>query len=209
MRAGGIERVVDLALERRDSLRLSADQVKKLQDFKTDLGKQRDELREQMDKARKDSNGDRDKMREEMQDFREKMQKSRDDQRKKFEGILSDAQRKQLQAMMPRDGGRQGGRRRQAGRAGFQRGAMRAPGAPGFGPGARGFGRGQAFQGAPGLGARGFGGPGFAGPGMAPGAGNPMAAYRQGWLDAMRALRDGRAAQDGPPPPPPATGGRR
>lgn len=118
----GIERIVDLALERLDSLALSAEQVNKLEDLSADLGKSR----------------------EQMQELHEKMLSTREDERAKLEEILSEPQRARLQELTRRVGLRgprgQGGD--PAGPGGPGRGGRGAGGrrdaamGPGFGPGA-------------------------------------------------------------------------
>lgn len=178
----GIERIIDLAIERRDSLKLSNDQVTKLRDFKADLGKRREDLRAQLDEARQDANGDRQAMRERMQGLRQKVQAGREEERKRFEGILSEEQRGRLQALAPRGRGGRGGQPGRGDRAGAgaRRGAM-APDGPAFGPPG-----GMRFRGGP-------AGPRF-GQGFVPGwgrmgAGAADMAYWRGWRDAMRAAR--------------------
>src|SRR5688572_12396587 len=63
----GVERAVELALERRDSLGLSADQVQRREAFKGELERSRTELREEMERAREQSD-DRAEVRERMEE---------------------------------------------------------------------------------------------------------------------------------------------
>ena len=97
--------MVELALERRNSLGLVDEQVRSLEAMKTDLGQVNAQLREDMAALREDAAGDRGVMRDRMQAFRENVRDARVAQRERFDDILSEQQRDRLAAMMrPRRG---------------------------------------------------------------------------------------------------------
>jgi hypothetical protein len=153
----GLERLITLALERRDSLGITSEQVAGLEALRAEVERGNTALRERMEAARGDSAGDRRAARERMRGVVESTRAEREAQRERFEQLLSQEQRDLLRPML------------RGGRAGPD--GLRRP--------ARGAGRRGAA-----IGARGFG-PGF-GPGLTPG-GPVARAYREGLRDGLRA----------------------
>ena len=168
-----IERAIGLALERRDSLRLSGDQVQQLEALRTDMREENTDLRDQMQELREEALGDRGAVRDRMAEFQAKARELREGQQGRFDDILSQEQRDRLGELMRRSGPRRpDGRGRGARGGGFR---------PGSEPGPGGTGGGRPMVGA-------FG-PRFGG------GGPEMRAYLQGLRDGLRAgvrFRGGR-----------------
>ena len=103
---GGMDRLIGAALEQRDSLALTPDQVGALEALRTDLSRRNGELREQMEAARAEAGDDRETMRERMQGFMETVRTEREAFRSRFDEILTEPQRERLPELLR---GRRGG----------------------------------------------------------------------------------------------------
>ena len=161
-----LERSVGLALEGRDSLGLSGEQVQQLEALRTEIRDETTALRDQMRELREEALGDRGAVRERMAEFQERARELREGQRGRFDDILSQEQRDRLGELM-----RRSGPRRPDGRG---RGGARGRGfRPGAGPDPGGTGGGRPLLGAVG---RRFGG-----------GGSEMRAYLQGLRDGLSA----------------------
>jgi len=141
----GLERLIGLALERRDSLALTADQVDGLAALRAEVERTEAAVRDQMEQARADTTVERSELRERMRTVMEQTGAERAAQRERFDQLLTQEQRERLRPLL---------RGSRSGRPdGFRRGP-RGPGRRGAGAiGARGFG--PRF-GAPGLVARAY-----------------------------------------------------
>ena len=157
---------IERALERRDSLGLSGEQVQQLEALRTEMREENTALRDQMRELRDDTLGDRGAVRDRMAEFRTQARELREGQRGRFDDILSQEQRDRLGELMRRSGAR-----RPDGRG--QRGARGRGFRPGAGPGLGGTGGGRPMVGAVG---RRF-----------QGGGPEMRAYLQGLRDGLRA----------------------
>ena len=97
-----IERAIGIALERRDSLRLSGEQVQQLEALRTDIQEENADLRDQMQELREEAVGDRGALRERMEDFRAKVRELGEGQQGRLDDILSQDQRDRLGELMRR-----------------------------------------------------------------------------------------------------------
>jgi hypothetical protein len=131
----GLERLIALALERRDSLGISSEQVAGLEALRAEVERSNATIRDQMEAARADSVGDRRATMERMRGLVESTRAERQAQRERFEQLLSQDQRERLRPLL---------RRERAGRPDGLRRTVRGPGRRGGAIGARGFGRGFA-----------------------------------------------------------------
>lgn len=95
-----IGRAIGIALERRDLLRLSGEQVQQLQALRTDMQEESVDLRDQMQELREEAVRDRGTVRERMEDFRAKARELREGQQGRFDDILSQDQRDRLGELM-------------------------------------------------------------------------------------------------------------
>jgi hypothetical protein len=87
-------------LERRDSLRLSGEQVQQLEALRTDMQEGNADLRDQMQELREEAVRDRGAVRERMEDFRAKARELREGQQGRLDDILSQDQRDRLGELM-------------------------------------------------------------------------------------------------------------
>ena len=122
-----IERSVGLALERRDSLQLTDEQVQQLEALRTEMRDRSTDLRDQMRDLRENAGGDRGAVRDRMEEFRAQALELREGQRGRFEDILSQEQRDQLGELMQRSRSR---RPEARGRGARDQGVRRGAGGP-------------------------------------------------------------------------------
>ena len=161
-----IERSLGIALERRDSLGLSGEQVQQLEALRTEIREENSDLRDQMRELRDGALGDRGAVRDRMVEFREQARELREGRQGRFDDILSQEQRDRLGELMRRSRPRHPDGR---GRGGARGRGFRS----GVGPGPGGTGGGRPMVGAFG---RRFGG-----------GGPEMRAYLEGLRDGLRA----------------------
>lgn len=95
-----IDRAIGIALERRDLLRLSGEQVQQLEALRTDIQEENADLRDQMQELREEVVRDRGTVRERMEDFRAKARELREGQQGRLEDILSQDQRDRIGELM-------------------------------------------------------------------------------------------------------------
>jgi hypothetical protein len=131
-----LERLIGLALERRDSLALSADQVEGLEALRSEIEQSDAALRAQMEQARADTTVERSELRERMRTMMEQARAERSAQSERFEQLLTQEQRERLRPLLrgPRSGRPDGFRRGPRGPGGPGPAAIGARGrGPGFG----------------------------------------------------------------------------
>ncbi len=167
-----LERVIALALERRDTLELSTDQIRELEELRSEIDRSEADLREQAELLREEAGDDREQIRERMRELMESGREAREAQRERYEQVLTRDQRDRLAPLI---------RRR-------LRGQRAGPGPQRFRDGPRG----PAGRRGAGIGRDRFGG-GFGPASMAQ-------AYLQGWRDGVRAgaRRGGGMRRSGP-----------
>lgn len=167
-----LERVIVLALERRDTLELSTDQIRALEELRSELDQSEADLREQAEMLREEAGADGEEIRERMRELMESVREAREAQRERYEQILTRDQQDRLAPLIRRQLRGQ--------RAG--RGPQRFRDRPRGPAGRRGLG----------MGLDRFGG-GFE-------AAQIAQAYLQGWRDGVRvgARRAGGLRRSGP-----------
>jgi hypothetical protein len=133
-----LQRLIGLALERRDSLGLSAEQVEGLEALSADVERSGARIREQVDQARADTTGDRRAQMERVRAVLESMRGERQAQRERFEQLLTQEQRDGLRPLL---------RGQRANRPDGLRRPPRGPGRRGAAIGMRGLGRGPVLGG--------------------------------------------------------------
>ena len=97
-----IERSVGIALERRDSLGLSSEQIEQLEALEAEIREGIAGRRERMQELREGARGDRAAARERMADFREEEGELREVQRGRLDDVLSQEQSDRLGELMRR-----------------------------------------------------------------------------------------------------------
>ena len=94
--ARSLERVIGIALERRDSLGLSAEQMDGLEALRADVEQRNAELRQQMEQVHEETASKRAEVRERMRGLMETVRTERRAFRARFDEILTDEQREGL-----------------------------------------------------------------------------------------------------------------
>jgi hypothetical protein len=131
-----LERLIGLALERRDSLALTAEQVRGLESLRAEVEQSGARIREQMEALRADTAGERRARAEALRPVMEAARTERQAQRARWEELLTQDQRDRLRPLLRGERARRpdGLRRPRGPRGGGaaigRRGPARAPGGP-------------------------------------------------------------------------------